>query len=79
MFNFVPGPEGTYSKLWAVAFSMKQLTPERVREFREAGLQTWCYCPDTEEQVAYALECGVKVMTCNNPYPAMRVRDGSAG
>jgi len=74
MRHFVDGPGGTYSKMWAAAFSMEQLTPQRVRELRERGLQTWCYCPDTERDVFYALGCGVSVMTCNDPFPAMRLR-----
>jgi glycerophosphoryl diester phosphodiesterase len=74
MYNFIGGPEGTYSKMWAVAMNMKQLTPQLVREFREIGLQTWCYCPDDKQSVHYALGCGVLMMTCNDPYPAMHIR-----
>jgi len=74
MYNFVSGPGGTYSKMWAAALSMKQLAPQRVEELRAEGLQTWCYCPDTERQVHYALGCGVTVMTCNDPFPAMNLR-----
>ncbi|MBW7462097.1 glycerophosphodiester phosphodiesterase, partial [Paenibacillus sepulcri] len=51
MSNFVAGPGGTYSKMWAVGISMKQLTPDIVRQFRGMGLLAWCYCPDDEEQV----------------------------
>jgi glycerophosphoryl diester phosphodiesterase len=74
MYNFDPGPDGTLSKLWAVGISMKLLTPKLAEEFQEMGLLTWCYCPDTDKQVYYALGCGVSLMTCNNPLPAMRIR-----
>jgi glycerophosphoryl diester phosphodiesterase len=74
MYNFEAGPGGTYSKMWAAGISMKRLTPQLVRELRDVGLQTWCYCPDDEQQVYYALGCGVTMMTCNNPFPAMRIR-----
>ncbi|GIP37785.1 hypothetical protein J31TS4_10650 [Paenibacillus sp. J31TS4] len=74
MYNYVPGPEGTRSKLWAVAASMSLLTPQLVKEIEEAGLLAWCYCPDRDQQVHYALGCGVKVMTVNDPLPAMRIR-----
>jgi glycerophosphoryl diester phosphodiesterase len=74
MLHFADGPGGTYSKMWAAGISMKQLTPQLVQELRNIGLQTWCYCPDDEQQVYYALGCGVTIMTCNDPYPAMRVR-----
>jgi glycerophosphoryl diester phosphodiesterase len=74
MFHFVPGENGTYSKMWAAGISMKLLTPERVKEFRDLGILPWCYCPDDEDQVRYALECGVTMLTCNNPVPAMSIR-----
>ncbi|HZG56486.1 glycerophosphodiester phosphodiesterase family protein [Paenibacillus sp.] len=81
MYNFVSGPDGTYSKMWAAAMSMQQLTPARVKELRDIGLQTWCYCPDDAQSVYYALGCGVTVMTCNDPFPAMKIREqiSSAG
>ena len=70
MFNFERGEKGTYSKMWAVGIRMKMLTPEKVRFFKDLGLLAWCYCPDDEEQVRYAMSCGVTLMTCNNPLPA---------
>lgn len=74
MYHFVPGPEGTYSKMWALAMSMNLLTPERVKQFGEMGLLTWSYCPDDEEQVRYSIDCGATLMTSNNPFPALAVR-----
>ncbi|ALS29281.1 glycerophosphodiester phosphodiesterase [Paenibacillus sp. 32O-W] len=73
MYNFVPGDNGTYSKMWAVGISMKLLTPELVEQFRDMGLQVWCYCPDDLKSVYYALGCGVTLMTCNNPVPALEI------
>lgn len=78
MRTLLSGPEETYAKMWAVALRMDQVAPERVQAFRQAGLQTWCYCPDTEQDVRRALECGIYVMTCNNPFPALKARAGSA-
>jgi glycerophosphoryl diester phosphodiesterase len=75
MFNFVPGSNGTYSNMWAVGISMNLLTPEIVKEFREKNILAWCYCPDNEVQVNYALQCGASLMTCNNPKPALQIRD----
>lgn len=74
MSNYVPGVDGTVSKMWAVGISMKLLTPQLVREVRESGLLAWCYCPDNDEGVAYALECGAMLMTVNNPLPALQRR-----
>jgi glycerophosphoryl diester phosphodiesterase len=73
MYNFVPGADGTLSKMWAVGISMNLLTPECVKEIQSKGLQAWCYCPDTEEQVNYALSCGVTLMTVNDPLPALKI------
>jgi glycerophosphoryl diester phosphodiesterase len=74
MFNFVPGPNGTYSKMWAAGISMKLLTPQLIEEFKKHGILCWCYCPDTKEQVSQSLECGINVLTCNNPLPALEKR-----
>ncbi|TVY07929.1 glycerophosphodiester phosphodiesterase family protein [Paenibacillus cremeus] len=74
MYNFVPGPEGTYSKMWAVAMSMKLLTPQKVADYQKMGLLAWSYCPDNDRQVYYSIGCGATLMTCNNPFPAMKIR-----
>lgn len=74
MSNFVNGPDGTYSKMWAAGISMKLLTPMIVKDFLNMGIKPWCYCPDIDQQVYYALGCGAFLMTCNNPRPAMRIR-----
>lgn len=71
MFNFVEGEHGTYSKMWALAMDMKLLNMGDVQRFKAMGLQVWCYAPDDEAAVDYALSCGVYVMTCNNPLPGL--------
>ncbi|GGD81885.1 glycerophosphodiester phosphodiesterase family protein [Paenibacillus nasutitermitis] len=71
MQNFVQGEHGTYSKMWAVGISMKLLKPELVKEFQDRGIHAWSYCPDVEQQVHDSLDCGVTLMTCNNPLPAI--------
>jgi len=75
MSNYVPGTSGTLSKMWAVGISMKQLTPQRVKEYEVLGVLPWCYCPDDEKQVHYALGCGAMLMTVNDPQPALRIRE----
>ncbi|NHN29954.1 glycerophosphodiester phosphodiesterase family protein [Paenibacillus agricola] len=74
MSNFVAGKDGTYSKMWSVGISMKQLTPALVDEFQNMGLLVGCYSTDNEKQVYYALGCGVTLLTCNDPQPAMNIR-----
>ncbi|MGG1519620.1 glycerophosphodiester phosphodiesterase family protein [Paenibacillus oryzisoli] len=71
MSNFDHSENGTYSKMWAIAFPMKALTAEKVRAAQQKGLLAWGYCPDTAEEVAYAKSCGVTLVTCNDPRPAL--------
>lgn len=73
MQNFVDGENGTYSKMYAVGIDMKLITPELVREFEDRGILAWSYCPDTEELVYRSMECGARLMTCNNPFPALKI------
>lgn len=80
MENFREGPNGTYSKLFAVGISMYQfsgkpdmrlLSKELVREFEEMGIEPWAFCPDDEASIRYAVDCGARLVTCNNPLPAL--------
>ncbi|KAB8137530.1 glycerophosphodiester phosphodiesterase [Gracilibacillus oryzae] len=76
MSNFTDGENGTYSKMWSIAFSMDLLTKEKVDEFKDKELHVWCYCPDTCQAVQYALDCGVSLITCNNIIPAITAISG---
>lgn len=73
MANFVPGLQGTLSHMTAVGIEMRALTPERVQDYEEMGILPWAYCPDTERAAAYALHCGARLVTCNDPAPALRI------
>ena len=73
MQNFIDGEKGTYSKLFAVGIDMKIISPERVQEFEQMGILPWSYCPDTEELVHESIRCGARLMTCNNPLPALKI------
>ena len=73
LHNFEPGPQGTISHMSAVGIEMKLLTPELVQHYEQLGILPWAYCPDTEQSAAYALHCGARLVTCNDPTPAMRV------
>lgn len=73
MQNFVEGEQGTYSKMYAVGIAMKYLTKELVQEFEARGILPWSYCPDTDEQVLQSIDCGVGLVTVNNPEPALRI------
>lgn len=79
MHNFVPGEHGTYSKMWAIGIEMSLLNREDVQAFRNRGLQVWSYCPDTSDSVLYAVGCGTPIMTCNDPLPALRIKQQLEG
>ncbi|MCM3128529.1 glycerophosphodiester phosphodiesterase family protein [Paenibacillus provencensis] len=79
MRNFVPGEDGTYSKMWALAMELAILNREDVQAFRNMGLQVWSYCPDTSDSVLYAVGCGTQMMTCNDPLPALRIKQRLEG
>ncbi|MBM7715409.1 glycerophosphoryl diester phosphodiesterase [Bacillus thermophilus] len=72
MLHYIPGEDGTISKIWAIGMSMKLLNPELVQSYKAKGKLAWCYCPDDMEQVKYALDCGVTLLTCNDLLPALK-------
>ncbi|MCR2822953.1 glycerophosphodiester phosphodiesterase family protein [Lederbergia panacisoli] len=72
MSNYIPGEEGTFSKLWAIGIDMNILNPKIVQDYKKKGKLAWCFCPDDTDQVKYSLDCGVTLMTCNNPLPALQ-------
>ncbi|MCJ8007415.1 glycerophosphodiester phosphodiesterase family protein [Lederbergia wuyishanensis] len=71
MSNYILGDNGTFSKLWAIGIDMNLLNPEIVQRYKTSGKLAWCFCPDDAEQVKYSLDCGITLMTCNNPVPAL--------
>lgn len=73
MANFVEGVQGAYGLMQAVGIEMKLLSRESVRFFENLGILPWAYCPDDEDSARYALECGARLVTCNDPIPAMKV------
>lgn len=74
MKNYIEGAHGTYSKMWAIAFEISDLTRQEVMTFKQMGLQVWSYCPDTEQDVLYSIGAGASVMTCNDPSPALHLK-----
>ena len=73
MSRFQPGLQGSLSHMSAVGIEMGVLTPERVQDYEEMGILPWAYCPDTERAVAHALYCGARLVTCNDPRPALKL------
>ena len=77
MGRFRPGFKGTYSELYAVGVEMGYFTTECVEWLQDLAIQPWCWCCDDEETVRRALSTGAKVMTCNDPRPAVNVIKGN--
>ena len=71
--NFVGGANGTYSKMYAVGIPMRLLSAEMCEYFEGQGILAWSYCPDCDEDVMTSLKCGARLVTSNNPEPALRL------
>jgi len=67
---------GSYDFLYSVGIEMRDLTPALVDEFNGRGIQPWCWCPDTMEEVERMRACGATLCTCNEPTAAMGVLRG---
>lgn len=64
----------TYKHLSAVGMGSWWIdTAPSAAEFRKMGIDYWTWCPDTEEEVIRHIAAGASLMTCNNPFPALKV------
>ena len=63
--------EDIYDGMYAVGIGMKELSFEMVEHLRHMGIQPWCWCPDTAEQIAKAIEATSYLATVNDPRPAL--------
>lgn len=63
----------TRDHMYSVGIPMHKLTKELCEAYLADGIQPWAWCPDTEEQVRYAIGCGARLITCNDPIPALRL------
>jgi len=68
--------EKTESHYYSVGIPMKDLTSELCESYVAKGIDPWCWCQDTEEQVREALACGATLMTVNDPRPALKILRG---
>ncbi len=71
MRNYKPGY--TESCMTAVGIPMDLLNRDLVNDYEDLGILPFAYCPDDEESAQHARNCGVLLVTCNNPYPALKV------
>ena len=65
--------KNSYAFLYSVGIQMCDLTPALVDEFNGRGIQPWCWCPDTPEEVERMRMCGATLCTCNDPVPAIEL------
>ena len=73
MANFDSSENGTYAKMWCACLDKPILTPELAAEFAQRGIIPWTCPADTEEEVYYAIACGVRCVICNDPVPALQI------
>ncbi len=71
MPNFVPGRDGTNARLYAIGLGLEDLTPQSVAAVEAQGILAWSWCPDTPEAVEKCVQGGARLMTCNDPRPAL--------
>ena len=74
MDNFIEGEQGTYSKMDSIGIARNLLTPELVAYWQNRGVVVSGYVMDTIPQIYEALNCGVRLITCDNPLPALQFR-----
>lgn len=72
MKNYEPGANKHF---YSVGIAMKDLTKELCDMFKAQGIDPWCWSPDDEEGVQLMIDCGSTLATCNNPIPALKIRE----
>ena len=65
----------SYDFLYSVGIQMCDLTPALTDEFNGRGIQPWCWCPDTTEEIERMRMCGATLCTCNDPTAALLLRE----
>lgn len=65
--------ENTEGHYYSCGIGMADLTKELVEEYYKKGIDPWCWCPDTHDEVKTAVSAGITLMTVNNPYPALEI------
>lgn len=73
--NAMKNPSGeTYAHMSAVGVGMPWLdTSPSAAEFRAMGIDYWTWCPDDEEGVRRSIAAGASLVTCNDPFPALKL------
>lgn len=70
--------DDTNSHYYSVGIAMKDLSKELCNKYKEMHIDPWCWCPDDEEGIKKAIDCGSTLVTVNDPYPALKVLRGKS-
>lgn len=70
---FANHSQKTYTCMHSVGIHHPHLTPELCNVFKALNIRPWAWAQDTAEMAEHAIACGVELMTCNDPVPALRV------
>ncbi len=68
--------EGCEAHYYSIGVGMKDVSRQTAEELRKAGIDPWCWCPDTEEEVIACQEAGFTLLTANDVRPALKVIKG---
>ncbi|MDR1093092.1 MAG: glycerophosphodiester phosphodiesterase [Clostridiales bacterium] len=69
--------DGVYAHLYSVGVPLGALNGAEYPDcrkgfFEKRGIDYWTYCPDCEADVIKCVQAGTTLMTCNDPFPAMK-------
>jgi len=68
--------EGCEQHYYAIGVGMKDVSGECAKELVRQGIDPWCWCPDTEEEVLKCREAGFTLLTANDVRPALKILKG---
>ena len=68
--------EDTESHYYASGIYRGDLNTQWVEDYKKKGIDPWCWCTDTEEEVRSVITKGVTLVTVNDPYAALKVLRG---
>ena len=73
MSQFTQGKSGSYSRMDALCLFDDEITREYCDWVEDMGIVPFGCCPDDEASARHELEEGARLVTCNNPVPALEL------
>ena len=68
--------EGCESHYYSIGVGMKDVSRETAAALTRQGIDPWCWCPDTEEEVKQCRDAGFTLLTANDVRPALKIIKG---